>query len=293
MVPPSNQTPPINLRIDTKFIYMLRQRVLVTAVLLPLGLTLIYFGGTAFMLFIALILGLAAWEYAKLFIVGGFQPSGLLVVIGTVAIALGRGINGFESLHWILGIFVLGSMLYHMIAYERGREQAGTDFAITLSGTLYVGLIGAYLISLRDIPNGMWWFMIALPSIWAADSGAYFYGRKFGRRKLSPRLSPKKTLEGYIAGVISGPIIGMAFAYLASSQAAPVAGITPLRGAVLGLVLAVIAPLGDLGESMIKRQFGVKDSSKLLPGHGGAFDRIDSWIWGAIISYYLITWFYI
>jgi len=272
---------------------MLRQRVIVTAVLLPIGLLLIYFGDVPFMLFITLILGIASWEFAKLFFAGGFKPSGVIVVIGAVAITLGRGLSGFENEGWILGGFILTSMLFHMICYERGRDQAGTDFAITLSGTLYVGVIGAYLVSLRDLPNGGWWFMVALPSVWAADTGAYFYGRKWGRRPLSPRLSPKKTLEGYIAGIISGPIIGVAFSYLAISQVGHGAGFTPLRGAVLGLILAVMAPLGDLGESMIKRQFGVKDSSNLLPGHGGAFDRIDSWLWGSVIAYYIITWFYI
>jgi phosphatidate cytidylyltransferase len=192
-----------------------------------------------------------------------------------------------------LAIFLLSSMTFHLVAYERGRDQAGTDFAITLSGALYIGWVGAYLITLRDLPNGMWWFMVALPAIWGADSGAYFYGRRFGRHQLSPRLSPKKSWEGYLAGIISGVIVGVGFGTLANAQAASGAGITPLRGALLGLILAVITPLGDLGESMIKRQFGVKDSSNLLPGHGGAFDRIDSWIWGALISYYFITWFYI
>lgn len=272
---------------------MLRQRVLVTAVLLPVGLVLIYFGEWAFLLFIALFLALAVREYAQLFKAGNFQPFGVLMVVGTVAVTLGRGINGFNSAHWILGLYVLVSMGFHLVAYERGRDQAGTDFAITLSGTLYVGWLGAYLISLRSLPDGMAWFLVAMPSIWAADSGAYFYGRKFGRRKLSPRLSPKKTWEGYLAGVVSGLIIGLAFGYIASTQLPPSAGITALRGGILGLVLAVVTPLGDLGESMIKRQVGVKDSSNLFPGHGGAFDRIDSWIWGATISYYIITWFYI
>lgn len=272
---------------------MLRQRVLVAAVLLPIGLTLIYFGGYAFMIFVTILLALAAWEYAKLFKVGGFHPAGVWVVIGTIAVAIGRGITGFETSHWILGIFVLVSMIFHMVAYERGRDQAGTDFAITISGAIYVGWLGAYLVSLRNLPNGAWWFMVALPSVWAADSGAYFYGRKFGRHQLSPRLSPKKTWEGYIAGIPSGVIIGMAFAFWASTQLGLEAGITPLRGAILGLVLAVVTPLGDLGESMIKRQVGIKDSSNLFPGHGGAFDRIDSWIWGATISYYIITGFFI
>jgi phosphatidate cytidylyltransferase len=272
---------------------MLRQRVLVTAVLLPVGLVLIYLGGYPFLTFIALILGIASWEYARLFRAGEFEPSSLLIVIGTLAVAVSRGLNGFGSADWILSIFVLAGMLFHLVTYERGRDQAGTDFAITISGVLYVGWLGAYLISLRNLPNGFSWFMVAMPSIWAADSGAYFYGRKFGRRKFSPRLSPKKTWEGYIAGIISGIIIGALFALWFGNYATLDSGITPARGALLGLILSVLAPLGDLGESMIKRQFGIKDSSNLLPGHGGAFDRIDSWIWGSILSFYVITWFFL
>jgi phosphatidate cytidylyltransferase len=271
---------------------MLRQRVLVTLVLLPIGLVFIFLGGYPFLAFITLVLGLAAWEYAKLFKSGGFEPAGLLVVLGTVAITLGRGMDGFASADWLVGSCVLISMLFHMIAYERGRNQAGTDFAITLSGILYVGWLGAYLISLRNLPYGEWWFMTAMPSIWAADSGAFFIGRQFGRRKLSPRLSPKKTWEGYLAGIVTGVLIGALFAYFWSLRV-PDSGITPIRGAILGLVMSVFTTLGDLGESMIKRQVGVKDSSNLLPGHGGAFDRIDSWIWGGILSYYVIIWFFI
>jgi phosphatidate cytidylyltransferase len=272
---------------------MLRQRVLVAAVLLPVGLTLIYFGGYAFMIFVTILLALAAWEFTNLFKVGGFQPASVLAIIGTVAIAIGRGVTGFDTSHWILGGFVLVSMVFHMVAYERGRDQAGTDFAVTISGAIYVAWFGSYLISLRNLPNGAWWFMVAMPSVWAADSGAYFYGRKYGRHQLSPRLSPKKSWEGYLVGIPSGIIVGMAFAFWASSVLGPESGITPLRGALLALVLSVVAPLGDLGESMIKRQFGVKDSGKLFPGHGGAFDRIDSWIWGATLSYYIITGFFL
>ncbi len=270
---------------------MLLQRVLVAIVLMPIGITLIYFGGPAYVALIALILGLAAWEYAKLFRAGGFRPAGVLLVGCTLAITLGRAANGFESAHWIIGLLIMISMSYHLIAYERGREQAGTDFAITLSGALYIGWLGAYLISLRDLPDGLWWILLALPAVWLADSGAYFIGRRFGRHQLSPRLSPKKTWEGYIGGIVTGALGGALLAYAWNRLAPGV--MTPWQGAVLGLVLSVLTPLGDLGESMIKRQVGIKDSSNLIPGHGGAFDRIDSWLWGGVIGYYVITWFFL
>ena len=272
---------------------MLRQRVLVVLLLLPLGLGLVYLGGYYFLGLIALVLGMASWEYARLFRKGGFQPAMVLTVLGTVALAVGRGLSDFASDHWILSAFLLICLVHHLVRFERGRDQAATDFAITLSGVLYIGWLGAYLISLRNMPSGIWWFLVALPSVWAADSGAFFYGRRFGKRKLCPRLSPKKTWEGYFAGIVSGVIVGALLAYIFSLQAPLGAGITPLRGALLGLVLSVFPTLGDLGESMVKRQVGVKDSGTLLPGHGGVFDRIDSWIWGGALSYYLITSFFL
>ena len=272
---------------------MLRQRVLVTIILLPLGLGLIYLGGIPFTIFVTLLLGVAAWEYCRIFRIGEHRPAEILTIAGTVGLTLGRGFKSFEHTDWILGLIILTSMIFHLIQYEKGQNQSGTDFAITLAGALYLGWVGSYLLSLRSLSDGLWWFMIALPSVWAADTSAYFYGSKFGKHKMTPRLSPKKSWEGYLAGIITGPLIGLAFAAIARTQVDQYAGITLLRGAILGFSLAVLTPLGDLGASMIKRQFGVKDSGKIFPGHGGAFDRVDTWIWAAIISYYMITWFYL
>lgn len=272
---------------------MLAKRVLVAAILLPIGLVLIWLGGLAFALMVALILSLASWEYVQLFRTGGLQPAGVLVILGTLGLVVGRVFTGFSSAAWIISLAVLASMTYHLIAFERGRDQAGTDFGVTLAGILYFGWVGSYLISLRELPEGMWWVLLALPSVWLADSGAYFVGRSIGRRRLSPRLSPKKTWEGYLGGVLVGTLGTALLAYIWSFWTGPVTAITPLNGAIMGLVLAVITPLGDLGESMFKRQVGVKDSGTLLPGHGGVFDRIDTWLWAAVLGYYLAVWLFI
>jgi len=155
-----------------------------------------------------------------------------------------------------------------------------------MGGIIYLGWLGGYLISLRNLPDGLWWMMVALPTIWISDSGAFLIGRSFGRHSLARRLSPKKTWEGYAAGVVFGTI-GAGLCGLLWHLRSPL--VTPGRALIMGLVLSVVAPFGDLGESMIKRQFGVKDSSNLLPGHGGVLDRIDSIMWTGIISYFLIT----
>jgi phosphatidate cytidylyltransferase len=270
---------------------MLATRIIVALVLLPVGLLAVYLGGVTFVALIALILVLAAWEYTRLFRACGLQPTGFFVLPGVLLIVLGRWMDGFLSAPWILSLLIMGSMAYHLIAYERGRDQAGTDFAVTVSAWLYIGWLGAYLISLRELPDGMWWLLLVLPTVWLADSGAYFIGSRFGRHRLSPRLSPKKSWEGYLAGLVFGTLGGAGLAALWRLAAGPESAFTPLFGAALGLLLSLVTTLGDLGESMIKRQCGVKDSGNILPGHGGVFDRIDSWLWAAPIGYYAILWF--
>ncbi len=271
---------------------MLVSRLIVAIVLLPVGLLAIAYGGFPYAFLVILILALAAWEYTLLFRAGGLQPAGFLIVAGSLLLLLGRVFNGFESSTWLLSLLTLASMTYHLLAYERGRDQAATDFGVTLAGILYFGWIGGYLISLRHLPEGKWWVLLVLPVVWLADSGAYFIGMRFGRHRLSPRLSPKKTWEGYLGGIVTGVIGGVLLAALWRIGAGSQSALTLLRGAVMGFILAAITPLGDLGESMIKRQVGAKDSSNILPGHGGIFDRIDSWLWAGVIGYYLIVWFF-
>lgn len=277
---------------------MLAKRVLVAAILLPIGLVLIYLGGWPFTLFIALMLGLAAFEYGRLFRTGGYHPEDRLMIGLAVALPLARNWQGFTLDGLLIGLFLLLSLTYHLWRYERGRDQAATDFAVTVSGGLYIGFTGAYLISLRNLPEGMWWVLLALPAVWLADSGAYFVGRAYGRHKLNKRLSPKKSWEGYFGGIVLGTagtaLLALAWQALAlrwPETLGSATSITPFNGAVLGLVASLLTTLGDLGESMIKRQFGAKDSGNLLPGHGGVFDRIDSWLWAGILSYFVIFYF--
>lgn len=272
---------------------MLTKRLLVAIVLLPLGIFVIALGGIIFTLVVALFLALAAWEYVQLFRKGGVNASPLLVVGGVLLFSFGRYRDGFGSADWMVSILILAAMVHHLIAYERGRAQAATDFAVTLTGAFYIGWIGAYFISLRELPDGKWWFLIALPSVWLADSAAFFVGSRWGKRQLSPRLSPKKTWEGYLSGVLAGIASAAVLGALWQLAATPQAHINPINAAWLGLAMSVLPTLGDLGESMIKRQLGVKDSGNLLPGHGGMFDRLDSWLWGGVIAYYLISWFFL
>jgi phosphatidate cytidylyltransferase len=269
---------------------MFFKRTIVSLVLLPIGIYVIMLGGPVYAAVITGILGLAAWEFSRLFTIGKLHPASYLLVAGAIALAVGRAINGFESAPFLISLFVLAAMTFHLVSYERGEDQSGTDFTVTISGVLYIGFIGAYLISLRNLPEGEWWVMVVLPAAWLADAGAYLIGSRWGKHKLAPRLSPKKSWEGYLAGIVFGMVGTILLTQLWGVWLKPDSAITLPRAIVIALVMSVLPTLGDLGESMFKRQVGVKDSGNLLPGHGGALDRIDSWVWAAVLGYYLIIW---
>ncbi len=266
---------------------MLTQRLLVAILIIPIGVTFIALGGLPFALLIMAVLGVAAWEYWRIYKTGGYSASAVLLVAGTGILVLTRYLFGFRDADAVLAGLVMACMVLHTFLHENGSDHSATDFAITISGLLYIGWLGSYMISLRNLPDGLWWSLLVLPGTGLADAGAYFVGSHLGKHPLAPRVSPKKTWEGYVGGIVIGTL---GCAGLGAIWGIMTPAITPLRGLILGFALSVLSILGDLGESMIKRQFSVKDSSHLLPGHGGIFDRIDSWLWAAPIGFYLILW---
>ncbi|MBN1263878.1 MAG: CDP-archaeol synthase [Anaerolineales bacterium] len=262
---------------------MRRERIIVVLLLLPSIVWLVAVGGWVYNLIITLILSLAALEYGRLFIPSGLRPSLPLLAGGTAALALARGLS-LDICTFLLSTLIMITLIWHLVDFERGAETSGTDFAITVSGILYVGWIGSYLISLRAMPDGLWWLLLALPSTWMADSAAYLVGSRWGKRHLAPRLSPNKTWEGYLAGVVAGTVLGGVFAVLWRIGAGSDSLLSWNSGMLMGFLLSVFCTLGDLGISMFKRQLHVKDTGHLLPGHGGALDRIDTWIWAAALG---------
>ncbi len=264
------------------------KRTLAALLLAAVGIPAIVFGRIPYFILIAIFLGMAAWEYVKIFWAAKLSPS-MWLTVGGVLLLLGARAYFPNLAPAALTLLVLLAMTIHLFAFERGRDQAATDFAVTLGGIVYLGWIGAYLLDLRGLDGGLWWLLLSLGSVWIADSAAYYVGSRLGRRKLSPRLSPKKSWEGYGAGVFFGTLGGVGLGLLWHQ----IGGLEVnwWQGGLLGLVMSVFPTLGDQGESMIKRQAGIKDSSNIIPGHGGFLDRIDSWLWGAVLGYYLILWF--
>lgn len=278
------------VRLEDQTYNMLAQRTLVAILILPLGMMAVAAGGWVLTAVVAGLLAYAAWEYDHLFRLGGYHPSTPILILGTISIVLARHIFQFTGSDLLIGLLVITAMAAQVSAFERGNQNAALDFTITVGGVLYLGWLGAYLISIRSLPDGLWWMLTVLPAILIGDAAAYFIGSRFGRHKLTRRVSPKKSWEGYIGGIITAGLGTMLLASLWHMRA-PV--ITPEKGLIVGLVISILAPIGDLGESMLKRSFGVKDSSHLLPGHGGIMDRMDSWLWAAPIGYYLVLFLWI
>ena len=268
------------------------RRVLTALAMAAVGLPAIIYGGVFYFLVITIFLVGSAWEFVRLYRAVQYEPHEIVTIGGVLVIATARFFFS-EYTVFILALCILVAMTVHVVAYERGRDKAGLDFTVTVTGIIYLGWLGSFLLDLRNLPNGVWWFMFVLPLVWAGDTGAYSIGSVYGRHKMSPRLSPKKSWEGYAAGIFTAVVVGAFFAYAFSALGTqPLRGlIDPIKGAAFGFIISALTPLGDLGESMFKRQGGLKDSSNVFPGHGGFLDRIDSWIWGAAIGYFIIQYF--
>lgn len=262
---------------------MFLQRLLVTVILGPLALYLVYLGGLFYFLPLLLLLLLATAEYCGLLKRLGWQPLLWLLLPANLLFYIDGQWPQLGLLGLAFTVTFFGMMLYGLWLYERRRsETAAADWLAMSAGILLLGWLGSHFFRLRNLPDHAWqWTMLALLSIWVADSAAYAFGKRFGRRKLAPRLSPNKTIVGYVSGIIGGTAITIIVASILQ---------LPLGlAALFGLLTSILSPAGDLGISLLKRQAGVKDSGNLLPGHGGALDRIDSLLWSVTLAYYLVT----
>ncbi len=264
---------------------MLAQRLLVAIIIIPVAILFAWLGGWFLAVALAALLGFAAWEYWHMFAQGGYRPSLPVLVGGTALLLLMRQASGFEGSDWLISVFVLVAMTVQVAHQEKGLNTSALDFNITLGGILYLGWLGGYLVSIRNLPEGLWWVLLVVPAAGIADSAAFFVGRAFGKHKISKRVSPNKTWEGYFGGVIAAALGTMLLAMLWNMRTP---AIEYYHGLFIGMVIGALTILGDLGESMLKRGMGVKDASQVLPGHGGIMDRIDSWLWAAPIGYYMI-----
>lgn len=267
---------------------MLSQRVKAALIFVPLVLILIYIGGWPFNLFITGLLLTAGYEFTRLFQQMGYQPSFLISGLGILMIIVQRWFFEYRHLSFFLTLILFVMILGALIEYERGKRDAAVNHAINLMITIYLGWVGSHFILIRDLPDGLGWFLTALLATWLADAGAYFIGRWLGRRKMTPRLSPNKTWAGLLGGIAAGTLTGVLLVLLWRAVGL-LPSDTPLwQGMVMGFVVSTLTPTGDLFISLFKRTAGVKDTGSLIPGHGGILDRIDTWIWAGMLGYYLV-----
>jgi phosphatidate cytidylyltransferase len=258
----------------------LATRLLIAALLIPLVLFFLYKGGWWFFGFVLTMVTLATFEYVLMLRHLGHRPFPVFALGLAWAILVDFFLPGPAYLRPVVAALLFASLSWQVL---RGQARTPTeDWLLPLAGALYVGWTAGHFLLLRALPRGEVLVFITVALTALADTGAYFVGRTWGKRRLAPRLSPGKTWEGYAGGVVvalaAGPLL------------TGLTGLGWIHGLILGLLLSTLTPVGDLGVSMIKRQAGVKDSGKLFPGHGGALDRVDSMLVAALIGYYYTVW---
>jgi phosphatidate cytidylyltransferase len=253
-------------------------RVVVAVVGLPIVLGIVYLGGWWLFALAAVAAVLALHEYALM--IRSLRPLILAAMAGSLASLLGAQLGGLE---WIVAGFlstIVLAFFLHWIAST--RQSATVAISSTVLGAAWIGLGLAHLLLLRDIPgNGRLAIFTVLLAVFAGDIAAFFAGRMLGRHKLAPAISPGKTWEGFLAGTVA--TVFVAFVALYKQDYVSIGD-----SLILGAVIAVAAPVGDLFESALKRDMQVKDSGRLLGGHGGMLDRLDAPLFAAVASYYVL-----
>jgi phosphatidate cytidylyltransferase len=249
-------------------------RILISAAGIPLVLWLVYLGGWP-MFGLAAVAALVAL-HELYWMTRTLRPVVLAGYLGALAALLGATLGGAD---WALA----GLMSTLLLAFVIKGGLSTVSVSVTLLGVAWIGLGLAHALLLRDIDeHGVLAVYTVLLAVWAGDAAAYFVGRLVGRHKLAPTVSPGKSWEGLIAGTVATVAVTFVAVYEQSF-------LTISESLVLGVVIAVVAPLGDLFESALKRDADVKDSGRLLGGHGGVLDRIDALLFAWVAAYYVVV----
>jgi phosphatidate cytidylyltransferase len=249
-------------------------RILISAAGIPLVLWLVYLGGWP-MFGLAAVAALVAL-HELYWMTRTLRPVVLAGYLGALAALLGATLGGAD---WALA----GLMSTLLVAFVIKGGVSTVSVSVTLLGVAWIGLGLAHALLLRDIDeHGVLAVYTVLLAVWAGDAAAYFVGRLVGRHKLAPTVSPGKSWEGLIAGTVATVAVTFVAVYEQSFLTIP-------ESLALGVVIAIVAPLGDLFESALKRDADVKDSGRLLGGHGGVLDRIDALLLAWVAAYYVVV----
>jgi len=246
----------------------------------------IMMGGVYLLALLWLIIFIASKEYVKILEHKGFFPSLKIIIASEIILS---AILFFKRTEYVAAALLICTMASFLWVLFRGRQPYIANVATTILGFVYCGYFPLHLLLLRDISStqfhdGLGFVVMMFTAILLTDVGCYYAGTKFGKHKLAPVISPNKTIEGSIGGIISAVIGAMIIGCF-------IPDVTWYTSFFAGLICTVFAQIGDLCESLIKRDAGVKDSGNSLPGHGGFLDRTDSFIFTIPVMYYFCKYF--
>lgn len=258
---------------------MLRQRVITSLIIIPFLIAIVWFGEPCFTLLIAILAVLCGLEFFRVVCP---SESRSVTYFGVVLILLLVIRHHYHDVP--ISLLITSAIVISLIwlLFRSPGERAFSSWAWTIAGVFYIGWMLGYWIDLRNLEVGRDWVFWALFVTFASDTGAFFVGRAWGRHLLAPDISPGKTWEGAMGGLMSGIVASLILSGILS---------LPLKFwhlALSGGIISLLAQFGDLVESLLKRNTGVKDSGKLIPGHGGVLDRADSLMFVGVVVYYYV-----
>jgi len=233
----------------------------------------------AFFVLAGSVIMLALQEFYSALSSRGYRPATALGMTGGALVLVGAYWKGPQALSFGLVLTLVGAFLWFLVDPE--RSNVATNIGVTVLGVVYIPVMGAHAILIRDLPQGIAHEIAFIGAVAFYDIGAYASGSFFGKHKIAPAVSPSKTWEG-AAGAT-------AFVFASALLIGPHLGFLELgSAALLALAASVLAPLGDLAESMLKRDLDIKDMGTILPGHGGALDRLDALLFTAPAAYWIL-----
>ncbi len=247
----------------------MKQRIITGVVAGALFIIFVLLGKLPFTLLVYALAAVGIYELLKMKHIKIFSIPGMLGLLITFSLLLPPAVNLLEHIPYSkLELLMIGAILLLVYSVLVKNHFTFDDVGFIVLSALYVGMGFYYLIETRN--GGLEFIIFALLIVWSTDSGAYFIGRKLGKKKLWPEISPNKTVEGFVGGIITAVVLACIMQMVYPISSSWIALI------VISVIASIFGQMGDLVESAIKRHYGVKDSGNLLPGHGGILDRFDS-----------------